>query len=102
VSSDGADDAPYVADTGAVVVAADVQVEAAGSQETTAPPTTEETTTMADDTDGTETMGDMDGTETMGDETGTETDGDGGSPGLGVVAALGALLAALGLRRARR
>jgi MYXO-CTERM domain-containing protein len=92
VSSDGADDAPYVADTGAVVVAADVQVEAAGSQETTAPPTTEETTTM----------GDMDGTETMGDETGTETDGDGGSPGLGVVAALGALLAALGLRRARR
>jgi len=104
VSSEGSDDAPYVADTGAVVVPAEVQVEASGGQETTtAPPTTAEPTTTVGDMDGTETMGDMDGTETMGDGTDTESDdGGGGSPGLGVVAALGALLAALGLRRARR
>jgi len=78
VSSEGADDGPYVADGGAVVAGADVSF--TGSMETT-----DETTTM------------MDEETTMADD-GEASDG---SPGFGAAVAVLALLAAAFLARRR-
>ncbi len=92
VEQEGGADGPYLGPQGAVVVAAEVEFPV---EETTTATTTQagdmETTAM-DDTETT-----MDGANGT-----TAEEGDGGSPGLGVVAALGALLALLALWRARR
>ncbi|WP_323677128.1 PGF-CTERM sorting domain-containing protein [Halorubellus sp. PRR65] len=86
VSSEGADDAPYVADGGAVVAAGDVTF--TGEAMTTMDEGTtmmgEETTMMDDETSG------------MDDESGS-----GGSPGFGVAVAVLALLGAAFLARRR-
>jgi PGF-CTERM protein len=84
VSSEGADDAPYVADDGAVVAAGDVTFTGETDMETTA---MDEETTMMDE----ETTMDGDG----------DDGGSGGSPGFGVAVAVLALLGAAALARRR-
>ena len=88
VDSEGADDAPYVADGGAVVAAGDVTF--TGETMTTSM----ETTTMDEET----TMMDE---ETTATDDGEDESGSGGSPGFGIALAVLALLGVAFLARRR-
>jgi hypothetical protein len=103
VETDGSADGPYLGAGGAVVVAA--QVDVAPQETTTAEPTTAEPTTSQPTTEPMDGTATMDGTGTMDggtDAEGTTASDGGGSPGMGVAAALAALVALLIARRVRR